>query len=349
MSKYDLEKIRKKMASQKNDFSDPDEFRPPRVQQGDSYTYRFYVLPPLQKGDTCKGGKASKSMEEVFVRNGNHFHNKNLQTCPRVTSGEDGECPVCNYGFDLLEDIDRSNKELRSEIAKKFLSRERYMINAFFPKDNVNPEELQNKVRWISVGKTIYDKFEACIMAEDGGDEADPQPFGVFFDEEEAYLFQMEVTSKGNYNNYDDSKFLTSLGKHPIVKDKDGKPVDDAIQAVLDSRIDLFSKIDDVDYDALGDMLKSLTSEQSGSGFDEDETKSTATAATGVEGEMPVDEKEEVKEEKEEEAEEEEKAEAEEEETEEETEAEEKAEDDSKDKGDEGDDEVDALIAELQG
>lgn len=272
-SKYDLEKIRKKLQEkQGSKFKDPSEFKPPQVKSDtETLKYRFYVLPPLTEGEKCADGVASRTQEVFYVPNGAHWIHNRSHACPRVHDLE--ECPVCQIGFDLMSETD--NKDRRREIAKQFLPRTQFAVNIYFPKDSVNPEELAGKVMWMNASKQIYDLFEACIMAPDEGDPNDPQAFGVFYDENAAYLFQLEIHKKNQWNDYGKSKFLASIGKRPVAI-KDGQPNQARIQQILDQRHDLFTKFQDRDAEALkvlGRQMMSGDVVEEGAGFDEDETK----------------------------------------------------------------------------
>jgi len=272
MSKHDLNKVRNKLKEkQGGKYKDPAEFRPPQVKDGETARYRFFILPPLEEGDTCVDGKASRSMELFFVQNGSHFLNNRMYQCPRVHDEE--ECPVCQLGFDLIGET--QDKKRRSEIARQFLPRTQYAVNIYFPKDDVNPSDVAGKVLWLNASKQIYDKLEECIMREDAGDPADPQPYGIFYDEEAAYLFQLEVNKKGEWNNYSNSKFLTSVGKRPIAGKSDN-PNKERIQQILDARHDLFTKFAPRDRDKLEELANDLRShdphdDEDDAGFDEDE------------------------------------------------------------------------------
>ena len=297
MPKYDIEKIRNKLRDkQGGKFKDPNEFRPPQAKEGETIKYRFYILPPLAQGDKCADGVASKSMELFYLSNGAHWINNRSHACPRVH--DEIECPVCQLGFDMMSETD--DKRRRSEIAKQFLPRTQYAVNIYFPKDKINPADHGGRVMWMNISKQVFDKCEACLMTDDAGDPTDPQPFGVFFDESDAYLFQLEITKKNQWNDYSSSKFLANVGKRPLSQ----KP--ERIAEILSMRHDLFTKFQDRDVDGLAQLKKTLLSgsDDDDAGFDDDEveapklkTEAKVEKATKVVKETLIDDSDEVEEE----------------------------------------------------
>ena len=268
MSKYDVDKVRKKMhEKQGNRFKDPNEFRPPQAtSETEALKYRFFILPPLAKGDKCSDGAASQGMDLFYVQNGAHWINNRYHSCPRVH--DEQECPLCQLGFDMMAETD--DKARRSEIARQWLPRTQYAVNVYFPKDKVNPDEVAGRVMWMNLSKQVYDLLEACIMNDGPGDEQDPQAFGVFFDESAAYLFQLQIKKKNKWNDYSTSKFLAGMGKMPVGK------TPERLEEILSLRHDLFTKFSARDADALASIRKQVESgepEDKSSGFDEDETK----------------------------------------------------------------------------
>ena len=272
MSDYDIAKVRKKLQEQKGSrFKDANEFRPPKADETQTLKYRFYILPPLNKGDKCADGVASQSMDLFYVVNGAHWVNNRTNACPRVH--DEQPCDLCALGFELIGDT--PDKKQRSALAKQFLPRTQYAVNIYFPKDNVNPEDVAGKVMWMNAPKTLYDMWEACIMNDSEGDEDDKQAFGVFFDENAAYLFQLLVKKKNEWNDYSASKFIASAGKRPLAV-KDGKPLEARIVQILGQRHDLFTKFQARDPEAITKLtaaMKSGDPTPAGAGFDEDETE----------------------------------------------------------------------------
>jgi len=274
MGKYDVDQIRRKMKAKKGFVRDPNEFRPPRAQDGQELKYRFFILPPLEEGDKCADGVASRSMEGLFyVENGSHWINNRPYPCPRIHDGE--ECPLCEFGFNLMSET--SDRAKRSQIARAWLARAFYAVNIYFPPDEVNPEDVAGRVMWYNAPKQVFDIWEQCIYTDDPGDPHDPQPYGVFYDEENAYLFQLVVRKRGEWNDYMASKFLVSC-KRPIVTLSNGKPDRAAIDKILASRFDLFTKFAPRDVDGLRKLCDQIVS-GGDSGFDEDDVVSVATVA----------------------------------------------------------------------
>lgn len=280
-NKYDVSAVRKKLQEKQGSrFKDPNEFRPPQAKDGETLRYRFFVLPPLEAGQPCADGKASQSMDIFFVQNGSHWYNNRSYQCPRVHDEED--CPMCGLAFEMMGETD--DKARRSEIARNLLPRTKHAVNVYFPKDKVNPDDVAGKVMWVNASKQVFDKWEACIMNEDEGDPADPQPFGVFFDEKAAYLFQLTIKKKNQWNDYSESKFLSNLGKLPIAMDKNKNPVESRINDILAERHDLFTKFQPRDAETLGKIVHQMTSgepvDDDDAGFDEDEAAESKPKAS---------------------------------------------------------------------
>lgn len=238
---YDIDKIRAQMKKLAGKPQDPFEYRPPKAKAGETIKHRFYVLPPLQKGDKCHGGAMTKDMgNAVCVKHGNHWVNNKPYACPRVLLEE--ECELCQAGFDLLSET--NDKDKRNAIVKQFLAQTSYAVNVYFPSIESNPEELRDKVLWFNAQKTIFDILHEALMRDNGGDEEDPQAFGVYYNEQNAFLFQIQIQQSGTYNDYRTSKFLAKIGPMPIAVTKDKKPDDKKIQKILDSRHDLCLKVE---------------------------------------------------------------------------------------------------------
>jgi hypothetical protein len=129
---------------------------------------------------------------------------------------------------------------------------------------------------WFNAPKQVYDLFEACVMSDGSGDASDPQAYGVFYDENEAYLFQLSIKKKNDWNDYTSSKFLANLGKRPVAANKDG-PFAARIKQILDSRHDLFTKFQARDVVALENLLTKFKASDPSeeAGFD-DEAKKTS-------------------------------------------------------------------------
>ena len=132
-----------------------------------------------------------------------------------------------------------------------YLPRSIFAVNIYFPPYSVNPQEYHNKVMWYLLPKTVYDKMEECLMRENAGnDPDDPQPSGLFFDPEACLVFQLEVTHKGGFNNYETSKFL--LKPQSIGETKED------IKVIMDQRFDLWDKSPTRNKDELGKLLEKL-------------------------------------------------------------------------------------------
>lgn len=286
-SKYDLKKIRDALANAKGSKRDSNEFVPNKAKPGAPVlTYRFFVLPPIAAGDPIIGGPAEKAMELFYVKNGSHWINKRPHSCPRIHNEED--CDMCSYGFDLMGEVTGDGKEAKqakSAIARNYLPPQRNAVNIYFPKDSVNPEELWGRVMWFNAPKTVIDVCDDCLNRDDAGDPEDPKAFGIFYDEDHAFLFQLTVGENGGYNDYKQSKFLPT--PRPILS----KP--ELIQKVLAGRHNLYSKFEAPDHEKLRTILKQIVNkganEAAGSGFDVDETGGSAPITEDVAGEGNVE------------------------------------------------------------
>jgi hypothetical protein len=256
---------------------DPTEFRAPKIEDGKTLKYRFYILPPLRVGDVCNDGKVKceREMELFAISNGAHYIDNKRLGCPRII--EDEECDICQYAFDLLQEIDGSTtegKKRRSEIGKQLLPGQYHLVNLYFPPVKVNPEELRGKVFWFNAPKTVVDIWLECLYRDDdGGDPEEPLPFGVFFDENNANQFQLEVVKDGQMNSYKRSKFIGA--PRPIVTDKNTKQADvKRIKEILAKRYNLWEKLPEINRDEIARVAAALSGKApkaASGGFDQDE------------------------------------------------------------------------------
>ena len=189
---YDINKIRQQVRKKVGKDQDPDEFKPPKADSEIAKKYRFFVLPP------------TSNMETFFVPHASHYIDNSKIGCPRIINDE--KCPICQHGFDLMQDV--TSKDERSKIARNLLSSAYYMVNIYFPPIDPNPEELRGKVFFYNASKTVMDLWTNCLNRDDAGDEQDPQAHGIFFDENDACLFQLAVKKAGFGNDYKESKFI---------------------------------------------------------------------------------------------------------------------------------------------
>lgn len=276
---YDIDKIRQnlqKAVSGKR--SDPDEFRVPKVTDK-SLKYRFFVLPPVMAGDKVKEGVAKTSMDNFFITYGEHWINNKPYPCPRVCMNE--ECELCSTGFDMMKKAKNENKSkaVTDAIRSQWMPSTSYYVNILFTHFKNNPEELRGQVKYYKAPKTILDIFISALTRDESGDEEDPQAYGVFFDEMKAFAFELEAVKDGSYNGYKSSKFLPNNGEPiPIIRLESGEPDKAAIKKVLDSRIDIFSKLEKPDSNKISRLASSILDgddpeeNSSSGGFDSDES-----------------------------------------------------------------------------
>jgi hypothetical protein len=272
---------------------DPTEFRAPKIEDGKTLKYRFYILPPLRIGDVCNDGKVKceREMELFAISNGAHYIDNKRLGCPRII--EDEECDICQYAFDLLQEIDGSTtegKKRRSEIGKQLLPGQYHLVNLYFPPVKINPEELRGKVFWFNAPKTVVDIWLECLYRDDdGGDPEEPLPFGVFFDENNANQFQLEVVKDGQMNSYKRSKFIGA--PRPIATDKNTKQADTKrIKEILAKRFNLWEKLPEINREEIARIAATLSGKApkaASGGFDQDEeaTEDEATETPPVQTE----------------------------------------------------------------
>jgi hypothetical protein len=248
-----LEEVRKRMAAKKGGKQrDPNEWRPPQIKPADDpknegVKFKFIVLPPLNKGDVCVGGTASKSMDLYHTTVGTHWINNRPYECPRIHDGVD--CPFCSLGFDLLSNTDV--EQTRKDIAKAYLPRTYYPVNIYFPPFSSTPEELRGQVKWYAMQKTVNDIMAQTLMKDGPGDPADPQAYGFFYLPEESFVFQLEIHPQAQFNDYKKSKFLPTTRGPMIVKKGTTEMDEKTIADILAKRHDLFTKYPTRDVEAL--------------------------------------------------------------------------------------------------
>jgi len=279
---YDVDAIRNRLKQQvSGKYNDSDEFKPAKAENNESLKYRFFVLPPIKKGDKIKSGIAEQSMENFYVQHGDHWVQNRPHPCPRTWNNE--KCELCQIGFDMLKT--EKDEDKRRAIVKAWMPTTFYTVNIYFPNISVNPEELRGTVKYYKGSKTCCDKWIAAILRTDCGLADDPQAYGVFYDENAAFMFQLEAEKQGKSNSYKSSKFIHNGGKPVPI----GTP--DDIVKILEARIDIFSKITVPKPDAVAKLASSILNGDDGSGFNMDETKASAPAKAEVKSEVKVESK----------------------------------------------------------
>lgn len=247
---YDLDAIRKKLKqSMSGKFNDPDEFKPEKAKSANEPTrYRFFVMPPVMMGEKTKQGESRRGMDQFYIQHGNHWVNERPHACPRIYNN--GDCPICSFGFDLLKTT--KDQERRGVILKQWMPATYYMVNIYFPDVKTNPEDLRGRVMFYNAPKTCCDLWTSTIMRDEGGDPDDPQAYGAFFDENAGFLFELQVLKNGRQNGYKTSKFIVGDGKPvPFVKLPDGSPDKKTLAKLLEQRHDLWQKVEVPDQDKI--------------------------------------------------------------------------------------------------
>lgn len=273
MSKYDVNAIRQRLQKTLSGRqSDPDQFKPKKADDGQTIKYRFYVLPPLSKGDKVKGGTATRDMEQFFVKHGQHWINNRPTSCPRLYLEQEEDCGLCSWGFDLMRET--KDKDQRSAIAKQWMPNESCFVNLYFPPIQLNPEELRGTIKFFNAPTSILQMWAECLERNDKGtDPEQPEAWGVFFDENEAFQFELVVTKKGRGNSYEKSHFVTKDGvPHPMIRDQQGNAIEKAIRGMLAQRIDPFTKIEVPNPEKIDKLFKMLVEgdDDEGGGFTEE-------------------------------------------------------------------------------
>jgi len=213
------------------------------------------------EGEKIQGGTMPESMDAFFLRTGSHWIDSRPYGCLRVNKSE--ECPICDYGFDMMDGVE--DKETRSAIAKKLMPNEGYVVNIYFPDIKANPEKVRGKVMWYRAPYTVMKIWERILDNEDdGGDETEPQAFGIFYNPMESFLFQLEAQLQGMNNSYQTSKFITApqLFAKPMVQTSGGEADMDAIGAIMDKRHNLFDSHIDTTLEELGAIVDKMTGKE---------------------------------------------------------------------------------------
>jgi hypothetical protein len=269
-----LQKLRDRLLKKKGGFRrDPGEWRAPQVGPKEKFKAKAYILPPVERGETCTSGEAEMGMDGLFFTQvGDHWIDRKKYPCPRVYDNDD--CPYCQLGFNLLSETD--DKQARSEISRAYLPRTQYVVNLFFPDVSSNPDDLRGQVKYYALPKTIFDKLEACIQNDDAGDDPDePQAWGIFYDSQDAYPLSIKINRKGDFNSYTDTELLANA-KGPIAES------DEEIQKILDQRHDLPSKYPQRSSENLKSLEGFVDALMNGAsdddGFDSDETQESEPA-----------------------------------------------------------------------
>lgn len=277
---YDLAAFKKRLQNELGGKkADPDEFKPPK-NITDTIKYRFYILPPYVAGDTVISNgseiKASADMPNFYMTHSQHWFQDKPYSCPRMQNNE--ECPACTQGFELFKTTPKTqeNAELRKNITKTWMPSTYYIVNILFANSTTNPEELRGKVKYYKAPKSLFDAWVKCIMNEQDNEE-DEEPSGIFFDENDALLFQLEINKQGTMNDYKRSKFVSSK-KTAIAADKK------AIKEILNKRIFLHDKIEPADIQKLKAITATLLNgddgDDGGDGFTHEEVKTKPTTKT---------------------------------------------------------------------
>jgi hypothetical protein len=235
---YNLDAIRSKMRKKKGGkIKDPNEWRPDKAEVGKPLKYNFFILPPVE------------SMDLWYYEHGAHWIDKQVTECPRLH--DDIPCPLCQFGFDLMKESE--DKDVRRQIAKDYLSSSRCAVNIYFPPIKSSPAEYRGKVMWFSMPQSVYSICEEVIMRDPPESDAlEPEPYGIFYDPQNALPFVLEVKKKGDFNSYESSHFINK--KMPL-----SKSGEDKVAEILDLRHDIPTLFQERSIDTLQSIVDNLT------------------------------------------------------------------------------------------
>lgn len=190
-----LEKITKQLAKTegKKDFSD-DRYWQPQVDKAGNGTATIRFLP------------ASKGEELPYVKIYSHGFQTNagwvIDNC-QTTLGN--PCPICEWNGQTIAEHGKSEEDPNSglnQVRKRGSKRKlNYIANILVVNDPANPEN-NGKVFLFKFGTKIFEKYMACISPKFEGDEA-YLPYDLW----EGADFQLRISKKAGFRNYDESKF----------------------------------------------------------------------------------------------------------------------------------------------
>jgi hypothetical protein len=146
-------------------------------------TFRFLPQKDLEKSPIVL------TFRHGFQSAGRWF----IEDCP-VTIKE--KCPICEHSSSIWSSNEKE--------ARKYWRKKSYIANILMVDDPANPEN-NGKVFLFKFGKSIYDIIMETVAPEDDDEQ------GVnIFDFDEGLNFKLKLVQKGEYNNYDKSKFLNT-------------------------------------------------------------------------------------------------------------------------------------------
>lgn len=116
----------------------------------------------------------------------------------------DERCPI----FDLYMKLSRSKSALDQKAAEKLSRKEYYFSLVQIIKDPQNPD-LEGTIQIYRYPKTIRKILEACMEPSQEDIEMGAEPCN-YFDLFEGKIFNIKVTTKAGYWNYDECKFVNS-------------------------------------------------------------------------------------------------------------------------------------------
>ena len=241
---------------------DPDQFRVGKLENGqDSLRYRMFILGPYQQGNQLRTGPAQQGMDFYVIPEHLHWINNKPYACPRHHGG--GSCRFCDHAFSLLKEVDQEDKEAKKKIYSTWLPQVNYLANIYMTPWSKNPQELHNRVMWTKFTKPVVDILQACFDRPDAGPADDIQAFGPFFDEMGGFIFELTATIMGQTTSFKTSSFVKDGGlgngvPYPIVHNG-GQYDPNIIQAILNARHDLHSKLMPVDLAAIDGVMEQIT------------------------------------------------------------------------------------------
>jgi len=212
--------------------------------------------------------------EEVF-----NFNGKNMKF-----DGPSKDCPASKISADLFAEAKSlgeetpEGKEVR-ERALKFYKKRKYLANAyivdapeyFWIETGLDPDNIQDRVKVVSLPKKVYDTIKDTVMDEDF-DDVEFYNFG-----DDVVNFKLTVKKNaGGYNDYSASKFE--------IKPKELDVDDDELEIIAESLKDLSTLFKTHSLDEFNEAIEIEMSDDE----DEDEEEAPAPKKRATKKKAPV-------------------------------------------------------------
>lgn len=212
---------------------------------GDDFLKKFLkvelgknVIRILPNKDETKEFYAESMIHRYTDENGrmSNFHCRKIQN---------EACPLCDLHWDLWKmhkelNLPKGQKSKYGNLATKIRGTPRYYINVVDRRLlEADPQNPGAAVKIFSTGQQVFKKIVADIMDPEFQDEEDPANT-TMLSLKRGNDFILELTKKGDFNNYDNSK--TRAKKSPAGTDKE-------IAAFMESLHDIHGMIKIGEYE----------------------------------------------------------------------------------------------------